>query len=124
MKAFLLIGANRPERCRSAAITCEICAPMSPCRKSVMAIGSGSTLPLLMLISTSAFAGVAKAPAVTRPTTIMRARRREDFHHMTEPFSILKSLDRWGRSSRRLRSRHRIYLSEALENGADFMIAR
>src|SRR5690606_26243093 len=48
----------RPERFRSAATMEEISAPMaSPDRKSVMAIGSGSTLPLLTSISTSARAG-------------------------------------------------------------------
>ena len=76
MKALLSIGANRPERFRSAAMTPEICAPMpSPEMKSVMAIGSGSTLPLLMSISTSASAGVTPSAAPQSPC--------HDRHHVS-----------------------------------------
>ena len=58
MKAPLSIGANRPERRRSASITCEISDPTSsPDRKLVIATGSGSTTPWLMSISTRARAG-------------------------------------------------------------------
>jgi hypothetical protein len=68
MKACLEIGANRPERCRSAAITpADLRAEAVMDRRSVIAIGSGSTLPLLMLISTWARAGVSGPAADVDP---------------------------------------------------------
>ena len=71
MKAPLSIGANRPERLRSSETTPVISAPRaSLARKSVMAMGSGSMLPLLTSISTSARAGsvaIALIPAARAP---------------------------------------------------------
>ena len=81
MNAPLSIGANRPERCRSAAIMPVISAPIwSLARKSVMAIGSGSILPLLTSISTSARAGrVAAALSPAASATAVNINRKNCF---------------------------------------------
>ncbi len=72
MKAALSIGANSPERFRSAAMMLVISEPiLSAARKSVMAIGRGSMLPLLTSISITARAGrvaAAPMPAAKAPT--------------------------------------------------------
>jgi hypothetical protein len=71
MKAPLSIGANRPERFRSAVTIWRNLRPSASPWKSVMAIGSGSTLPLLTFSSTSASAG--SVLAAVMPIAIARS---------------------------------------------------
>ncbi|MNV66483.1 hypothetical protein D3C71_1592390 [compost metagenome] len=88
MNAALLTGANNPERCRSAATTCAICAPSSLLDwKSVIAIGNGWTLPLLMLISTAACAGAENVIAI--PAIAIMIPMRERLIILLKPFSYL-----------------------------------
>src|SRR5438552_3681854 len=89
MKALLSIGANRPDRFRSAVTISVICAPSASLDwKSVMAIGSGSTLPLLTLSSTRAQAcKVAAAVMPTAIAAIVRSGLRKDL--MSSRFSSL-----------------------------------
>jgi hypothetical protein len=75
MKAALSIGRNRPERSRSAATTPAMSAPTGAPKKSVTAMGSGSTWPLVMSMRSSARAPGATATVISstsRPRTIPR----------------------------------------------------
>jgi hypothetical protein len=74
MKARLSMGLNSPERSRSAATTRAIstlnCRAASPsATKSGTAIGSGSTLPLVISTVISARAGAAKTTVIAQTAT-------------------------------------------------------
>lgn len=108
-EGVLVDRRKRPERCRSAAMTAETCAPMpSLDMKSVMAMGSGSTLPLLMLISTRAKAGAEKTDM--RAATASTSRIGENIF-MLPGLSAFIAIH-WDRSSRQLRSMRHICRQE------------
>jgi hypothetical protein len=90
MNAPLSIGENSPGALQIGGNTAEIWAPMASSEmKSVMAIGSGSTLARLMSISTTARAGLEARRPVRQQSPGESQERFIGF--MVQPFSAISS---------------------------------
>jgi hypothetical protein len=118
MKAALSIGANSPGALQIGGDhRGEIWAPMFIVgMKSVIAIGSGSTLARLMSISTTARAGLeARAAPVLQPSARGKRINGSSFSwcSLSAPFQALSSTSGWDRSFPlpRSHSAHESYFS-------------